>query len=141
MDPNKKSLLKVVLSKPQTRESIRKNLLEGHEYLQEHHNVDIVVDIRGFEKDCRHPALIKDAKKCYALAFEEGLAGLIIESGGRNNLVCEVYSMAYLKGKVKMTGGKRVVKFQRADEDEFNAKTFESCDTYLKLVELNSKKK
>jgi hypothetical protein len=96
MDPGKKSLLKVVLSKTQTQESVRKNLLEGHKYLQERDNVVVEVEviIRGFEGDCRHPACIKDAKKCYALAFEEGLAGLLVESGSRNNLICEIYSLA-----------------------------------------------
>ncbi len=137
METDKKSnLLRIVLSRGQTGESIRKNLLEGHKYLQDHGDVNVVMEVavRGFERDARHPACIKDAKRCFALAFEEGLAGLLVEAGSKNNLICEVYSMAYLKGKIKMIGGKRVVKFQKAGEAEFNAKVLVSCNVYLKLL-------
>ena len=144
----KPNLLRIVLSRNQTKETVCKNLLEGHKYLQnlQNHgdgyvNVEVDVDIRGFERDVRHPACIKDAKRCFILAFEGGLAGLLVEAGNNNSLICEVYSMAYLKGKVKMMGGKRVVKFQKANEFEFNAKTLESCDVYLKLIESNTQKK
>ncbi len=138
MDSDKKSnLLRVVLSRKQTQESVRKNLLEGRKYLQDHgrNNVEIEVVIRGFEGDARHPACIKDAKRCFVLAFEEGLAGLILDSGSKNNLICEVYSMAYLKGKVKMKDGKRVIKFQASSEIQFATKVSESCDAYLKLID------
>jgi hypothetical protein len=37
--------------------------------------------------------------------------------------------------------GKKVVKFQMADKVEFNTKTLESCNAYLKLVRLCAQKK
>ncbi len=142
MNSDKKpNLLRIILSRNQTKETVQKNLLEGHKYLQDNGSVEIDVVIRGFERDARHPACIKDAKRCFILAFEEGLAGLLVEASNKNNLICEVYSMAYLKGKVKMMNGKRVVKFQKADEAEFNCKILESCNTYLKLMESNSTQK
>jgi hypothetical protein len=136
MDSEKPNLLQIVLSKNQTIETVRKNLIEGHKLLQENGDKRMVVEvnIRGFEGDGRHPACIKDAKRCFAMAFEQGLAGLIVETGTQNNLICEIYSMAYLKGKVKIMGGKRVIKFEKAGEAEFNAKVLKSCDAYVSLL-------
>nr|QBK86201.1 MAG: hypothetical protein LCMAC101_07960 [Marseillevirus LCMAC101] len=139
MDSDKKNLLKIVLSRRQAQEDIRKTLLEGHKFLQENNNVVVEVVIRGFEGDARHPACIKDAKRCYAFAFEEGLAGLLAESNARD-LICEMYAMAYLRGKVKIIGGKRVVKFQKADTYEFRSKSLKSCDVYYKLLSVPEEK-
>lgn len=136
MDRDEKPiLLKIMSSRTQTKESVRKNLAEGHKYLREHkgRKMKIEICIRGFENDARHPACIKDAKICIALAFEEGLAGLIIKSEN-NNLVAEVYSMAYLDGKVKMVSGKKVIRFKKVGENEVTAKILESCDAYAKLL-------
>jgi len=133
MDSDKLNLLRIILGRGQTQENIRKNLLEGYEFLQENKNVVVKIDIQGFEGDARHPACIKDAKRCYALAFEEGLAGLLVEANN-SNLIAEVYAMAYVKGKIKIIDGKRAVKFRAPDQHEFETKSLESCSVYLDLI-------
>ena len=95
---------------------------------------NIKVYITGFERDCRHPAILKSAKRKYEEVIEAGLAGLVSIYGSDKDLQ-ELYCTAYAKAKIK--GDK--LKFKGINEKSFMEKINKvhkkSCEEYLSLID------